>query len=134
MAFPLRNLHLNLSNVARTTNAKSMPVNGTNEIYERDEDGQKTDKLKNLVIDCAGYRGATLSVKFPVEIKEKFDDLKKQLENDVTIEIAFVGLKLTAYSLKANDGTVVSGVSAKADDFTIVKNDADTIDYDDAIL
>ena len=134
MAFPLRNLHLNLSNVARTTNAKSMPVNGTNEIYERDEDGQKTDKLKNLVIDCAGYRGATLSVKFPVEIKEKFDDLKKQLENDVTVEIAFVGLKLTAYSLKANDGTVVSGVSAKADDFTIVKNDADTIDYDDAIL
>lgn len=134
MAFPLRNLHLNLSNVARTTNAKSMPVNGTNEIYERDEDGQKTDKLKNLVIDCAGYRGATLSVKFPVEIKEKFDDLKKQLENDVTIEIAFVGLKLTAYSLKANDGTVVSGVSAKADDFTIVKNDADTIDYDEAIL
>ena len=89
--FPLRNLHLNLSNVARTTNAKSMPVNGVNKIYERGADGQKTEQLKSLLVDCSGYRGATLSVKFPVEIKDKFDELEKQLENDVTIEIAFTG-------------------------------------------
>lgn len=134
MAFPLRNLHLNLSTVARTTNAKSMPVNGVSEIYERDENGQKTEQLKNLVIDCSGYRGATLSVKFPVEIKDKFDDLKKQLENDVTIEIAFTGLKLTAYSLKANDGSVLSGVSAKADDFDIVSTNTDDFDIDDVTI
>ena len=117
--FPLRNLHLNLSNVARTSNAKSMPVNGVSEIYERDENGQKTDQLKNLVVDCSGYRGATLSVKFPVEIKDKFDDLKKRLENDVTIEIAF---------------TVLSGVSAKADDFDIVSTNADDFDIDDVTI
>lgn len=131
MPFPLRNLHLNLSNVAQTTNAKSMPVNGTNEIYERDENGQKTDTLKNLVVDCSGYRGATLSVKFPTTIKEKFDDLKKQLENDVNIQISFTKLKLTAYALKTDDNSVLSGVSAKADDFTIVSSIADSIDLDD---
>ena len=62
--------------------------------------------------------------------KEKIDAIKAELENDVEIKISFSGLKLTPYALKANNGDVLSGVSAKADDFEITYSGSDEIDID----
>ena len=72
-------------------------------------------------MDCSAYRGDTLKVKFPVTVESKINKLKKLLYDDVTVEISFSGLKLTPYAMIAKDGSLISGVSAKADDFEIVK-------------
>ncbi len=116
----LKNVRLTLGNVARTTNSKTMPVNEVGEIRSVDEaTGKPLDAVTGYTITCSAYRGDELKVKFPVTVKEKWEQLKTELENDVNIEISFTNLKLTPYALKTNDGNVLSGVSAKADDFNI---------------
>ena len=125
----LRNVRLTLANVARTTNAKSMEALNVGTVKERLEDGTYSDKVNNYTVDCAAYRGDTLKVKFPTTVASKIETLKNHLENDELVEISFKGLKLLPYAMKANDGSVLSGVSAKADDFEIHVKEID-IDED----
>lgn len=125
----LKNVRLTLANVARTTNSKTMPVNEAGAIYKLDELGKKTEVVDNYYIDCSANKGDVLKVKFPVtpEIAERIEQLKADLENDVDIEISFSGLKLTAYAIKTESGSVLSGVSGKAEDFTIVTSVEDVM-------
>lgn len=123
----LKNVRLVLGNVARTTNAKTLPVNSVGTIYEMDENSKSTEKITGYTVTCSAYRGDELKIKFPLEVASKIDELKKQLENDVEIEISFSKLKLTPYALKTKSGDVISGVSAKADDFTIESNKSDDL-------
>lgn len=126
----LRNVRLTLANVARTTNAKTMEAISVGSIKVRLDDGTYSDEIANYTVDCAAYRGDTLKVKFPVTVADKIATLKKHLDDDVLVEVSFTGLKLSPYALKANDGSVLSGVSAKADDFELhVK----TLDFDEEI-
>lgn len=121
----LRNVRLTLANVARTTNAKTMDVINVGTVRVRLEDGNYSNEISNYTVTCAGYRGDSLKIKFPVTVAEKITELKKHLENDELVEISFKGLKLTPYALKANDGSILSGVSAKADDFEIFVKELD---------
>lgn len=133
--YNLRNLRVGLANVAPTTNAKGLVVNGVREAYETDANGNRTDIVKEYIIDCAGYRGATLPVKFPVSIKDKFLSLKHDLDtSDVMVTISFNNLKLTPFALLTKQNTVLSGVSAKADDFEILSSNADDILLDEDII
>lgn len=127
----LKNLKLLLGNVARTTNAKTMPVNSVGTTYETDENGNRTGTVSGYSITCSAYRGDELKVKFPLGVADKIEELKTQLENDVEIEISFTGLKLTPYALKTKSGEVISGVSAKADDFSVVSSKLDELMLDD---
>ena len=115
----LRNVRLTLANVARTTNSKTMEVIQVGTTKVRLDDGTYSDEIVNYTVDCAAYRGDTLKGKFPVDVAEKIAVLRKHLENDELVEIGFKGLKLIPYAMKANDGSVLSGVSAKAEDFEI---------------
>lgn len=111
-----------MGNVARTTNSKSMEVIATSVIQKRNDSNTGfTDEIEGYAVDCSAYRGDTLKVKFPVTVEAKINKLKKLLYDDVTVEISFSGLKLTPYAMLGKDGTLISGVSAKADDFEIVK-------------
>lgn len=130
----LRNVRLMLANVARTTNSKSMPVNGVGVIYAQDANGNRTEEVTGYTITCAAYRGDELKIKFPTAVADKIADLRNQLENDVEIEIGFTNLKLTPYALKTNSGDVLSGVSAKADDFEIVSSKLDEFLLDDDVI
>lgn len=124
----LKNVRLTLGNVARTTNSKTMPVNEVGEIRSVDEaTGKPLDTVTGYTVTCSAYRGDELKIKFPATVKEKWEQLKTELENDVNIEISFTNLKLTPYALKTNDGNVLSGVSAKADDFNIELAGSDDI-------
>lgn len=127
----LKNVRLVLGNVARTTNAKTLPVNSVGTIYKMDDNGKPTEEIIGYTITCSAYRGDELKVKFPIEVADKFNELKKQLENDVEIEISFTKLKLIPYALKTQSGEVLSGVSAKAEDFTIESSKTDDLLFDD---
>lgn len=125
----LKNLRLTLANVARTTNTKTLPVNETGTIREKNEDGSYSGTIKQYTVDCATRNGDNLKVKFGTDVAGKIAELDRLLENDVEVEISFSGLKLTPYALKSNDGSILSGVSAKADDFEIHK----ASEYDELI-
>lgn len=118
----LKNVRMTMANVARTTNAKSMEVISTSVIQKRNDSNTGfTNEIEGYAVDCSAYRGDTLKVKFPVTVEAKINKLKKLLYDDVTVEISFTGLKLTPYAMLGKDGSLISGVSAKADDFEIVK-------------
>lgn len=125
----LKNVRLTLANVARTTNSKTIPVNDAGYVNKFDELGKKTDVVDCYFIDCSANKGDVLKVKFPVtpEIAEKIEQLKADLENDIDIEISFTNLKLTPFALKADNGSVLSGVAGKADDFTVVTSVEDVM-------
>lgn len=127
----LKNVRLTLANVARTTNSKTMSVNDAGAIYKKDDDGNWTQEIDGYYVDCSAYRGDTLKIKFDKSVANKIAQLQKELENDVEIEISFTGLKLTPYALKSSTGSVLSGVSAKAEDFAIEKSASTSIDFDD---
>lgn len=126
----LRSLKLFLGNIARTTNSKSLPVNSIGNIYETDENGNRSDTIVGYTINCATNKGDEIKIKFPMSVEEKITDLKRQLENDVEIEISFTNLKLTPYALKTKSGDVISGVSGKADDFNIFSTKMDDVGFD----
>lgn len=65
---------------------------------------------------------------------DKIADLRNKLENDVEIEVGFTNIKLTPYALKTSAGDVISGVSAKADDFNITSANLDELVMDDDIV
>jgi hypothetical protein len=111
-----------------------MTVNDTGVIYNTDDSGNRTTEITGYTITCSAYRGDELKIKFPTNVADKIADLNQQLKNDIEIEVAFVNLKLTPYALKTKSGDVISGVSAKADDFTIVSANLPELLDDDIIL
>lgn len=131
----LRNLRTPLSSVAKTTNAKGLEVISTSTVKKRNEANTGfTDEIEGYAIECSVYRGDTLKIKFPVTVADKIANLKKLLDEDVTVEISFTGLKISPYAMIARDGTLLSGVSGKATDFEIIKelrNEIEELDWVD---
>ena len=113
----LRNIRLTLANVAKTPNSKIMEVIGTGIIRERLVDGTYSDKVIGYTLECSANKGDTLKVKFPANTKEKIEKITTLLQDDMLVEVSFVNLKLTPYAMLTKEGGVLSGVSAKADDF-----------------
>lgn len=130
----LKNVRLTLANVARTTTSKTMPVNEVGVIFKQDAEGNRTDEIGGYTITCSAYRGDELKIKFPVTVAEKVAELRNKLENDVEIEVSFTNLKLIPYALKTKSGDVISGVSAKADDFEIASANLDEFVVEDDVV
>ncbi len=121
----LRNVRLTLANIAPTTNARSLVANEVAEIKERDMDGNPTDKVIGYSITCVARRD-TITIKFEnLDVKPECERLKKLLEDDFLVEISLEGLRLVPFALKTATGDILSGVSAKAQSFKIVKNEKD---------
>ena len=131
----LKNLRITLSNIGRTTNCKGLEVISTSTVKKRNEANTGfTDEIEGYSIDCSAYRGDTIKIKFPVTVADKIENLKKLLDDDVTVEIGFIGLKLTPYAMIARDGSLLAGVSGKATDFEIIKeirSDIEELDWVD---
>ncbi len=123
----LRNVRLTLANIAPTTNAKSLVANEAGVIKEKGEDGKLIpDRIGGYSVSCTARRDS-ITIKFPLDVKEEWEKLKELLENDVLVEISFTDLKLTPFALVSSSGQLLSGVSAKAKSFQIVKSTADEI-------
>lgn len=130
----LNSLRIGMANVARTPNAKTLEVVNTGATKVRLDNGTYSDQIDNYIVECAVNRGDTLKVKFPLSVANKIENLKNFLYDDnALVEISFTNLKLFPYALKTNDGSVLSGVSAKADDFEIHVKEFD-MDFDDTLL
>ncbi len=129
----LRNMHLVLANVARTTGDRSLQVNSVSIRNAIDGEGHRTEEVVGYNLNCAARKGDTLTVKFPLSVKTKFEELKKLLDDDAEVTVSFTNLKLTAYALQSKSGELLSGVSAKEDDFKIENTHLDDDDFADEI-
>ena len=118
----LKNVRLTLANVNRTTNAKDMEAIEVTVNRVRNEDGSMGRDVDSYSIECAAYHD-TLKVKVGKELATKVTALQDALNDDVTVMVTFEGLKLKPYAMIGSDGKLLSGVSAKADDFNFVKAD-----------
>ena len=118
----LKNVRLTLANVNRTTNAKDMEAIEVSVNRVRNEDGTMGKDIESYSIECAAYHD-TLKVKVGKEHAAKVTALQDALSNDLTVMVIFEGLKLKQYAMIGADGKLLSGVSAKADDFTFTTLD-----------
>lgn len=130
----LRNIRLTLANVNTATNKRDMEVVETSVNRERLSDGTIGRDVESYNIHCVAYKGDILKVKVGKELAGKVSELNTALRDDVTVLVTFTGLKLKAYALKATDGSIISGVSGRADDFEYTVQDSDdlnlNIDFD----
>lgn len=128
----LRNVHIALGNIARTTNSKSLEAIGARELKKRNPDGSWDPNPIGYAIDCAVRRGDTQTVKFPLSVADKIATLQEHLKDNVQVNITFSGLKLSLYDMKTSNGELLAGVSAKADDFEmeIIHPDIDDLAID----
>lgn len=123
----LKNLRLTLANVNTATNKKDMEVVETSVNRVRLEDGTLGRDIESYNIHCSAYKGDVLKVKVGKELAGKVSELNTALRDDVTVLVTFTGLKLKAYALKATDGSIISGVSGRADDFQYEVQDSDDL-------
>lgn len=119
----LKNIRLGISNVNTTTNKKDFEVAETSVNRIRNEDGSIGKDFDSYSIHCLAYKGDILKVKVPKALSDKVTALSDALSDDVIVSVTFTNLKLKAYALKGSDGSVISGVSAKADDFEYTARD-----------
>lgn len=123
----LRNIRLTLANVNTTTSRKDMEVVETSVNRVRLEDGTIGRDVESYNLHCVAYKGDILKVKVGKELAGKITKLNDTLNDDVTVLVTFTGLKLKAYALKATDGSIISGVSGRADDFNFEVQDSDDL-------
>ena len=117
----LKNLRLTLANVNTTTNKKDLEVVEITTNRIRLDDGTWSKEIDSFSLHCLAYRGDILKVKVGKELADKVTKLNNALGDDVTVNVTFTGLKLKAYAMRGNgDSGVISGVSARADDFEFV--------------
>lgn len=126
----LKNIRLTLANVNTTTNRKDMEVVETSINRERLQDGTMGRDIESYSLHCTAYKGDILKVKVPKELADKVTKLSQALSDDVTVLVTFTGLKLKAYAMKASDGSIISGVSGRADDFEYIVQDSDDMDIE----
>ena len=124
----LKNIRLGISNVNTTTNRKDFEVVETSVNRNRNEDGSFGRDFDFYSIHCLAYKGDILKVKVPKVLSDKVTALSDTLSDDVVVTVTFTNLKLKAYAMKGNDGSVISGVSAKADDFEFTVNEDEMTD------
>lgn len=128
----LQSLRLGLSNIARTTNTKTLPVIRATKNYDRDNEGNVTENVKEYVVECGTRMYDTIKIKFPPSLKAEIEKLEQMLENNMLVEIGFTNLKLTPYALESKNGSLISGVTGRASGFTIVSSESD--DLDDIVI
>ena len=115
----VQNLDVQLPAVSGNPRSKSLEVANVGSLYEKDASGKNTENLIGFYVNCFARRGDTLKVKFPLEVESKIRQLNQLIDKDKVVSITFTALRLKPYAFKGANGSVVSGVAAKADDFEI---------------
>lgn len=126
----LKNVRLTLANVNTSISKKDMEVVETSVNRVRLDDGTMGRDVESYNLHCVAYKGDILKVKVGKELADKVTKLSQALCDDVTVLVTFTGLKLKAYALKAADGSIISGVSGRADDFDFEVQDSDDLNLD----
>ncbi|SFQ21272.1 hypothetical protein SAMN04487928_1244 [Butyrivibrio proteoclasticus] len=129
MSMALSQLHLSTSSIAEKTSAKDFQAVEARINHKFDAaTNTQLEEIDRISITVLGYRGSTPVVKLPINLVKKVTELKEKLDANNSVRIAFEGLKIKPYALINDKGSLISGVSCSADDFTITQCDEDDLE------
>ena len=116
----ISNIRLGLDNI----NAKGVPSDSGKAVAVNFKVPDKeSGAIEAYDIVCIGAKGSNYSIRVPYspENKEKVDELQKDLNKYEIVRIIPdpFSLKVSAYAFLGERGNLISGVSVKADTFTI---------------
>ncbi len=124
----ISNIRLNLDNI----NAKGLPSDSANAVAVNFKVPDKeSGVIEAYDIVCIGAKGSNYSLRVPfsAENKEKVDILQKDLNKFEIVRIIPDpnSLKISAYAFLGEKGNLVSGVSVKAETFTVEDDDEEIV-------
>ena len=124
----ISNIRLNLDNI----NAKGIPSDSANAVAVNFKVPDKeSGVIEAYDIVCIGAKGSNYSLRVPfsAENKEKVDILQKDLNKFEIVRIIPDpnSLKISAYAFLGEKGNLVSGVSVKAETFTVEDDDEEIV-------
>lgn len=126
----LKNLRLDISAITRKPNERLLEVIDEGELHKYDNSSNtSTNIVEGYYVDCAAPHGDTIRVKLPIDAEEKIRDMRPMLAREETVYIIPDNLTIIPYAMPGKNGGVFSGVSAKASDFSIVKNGNKSEEY-----
>ena len=115
----LKNVRTPLSSVNRVASQKTCEVVEVKTNYKRLDDSTVSKEVDFYTIVNAGNRYDTFNVKIPATKAKKVTELAEKIQREEEVSVEYQNLKLSLYAI-VNNGILYSGVSGKADDFTIV--------------
>lgn len=118
----LKNLKLNLESILDTPSNPIFQVIETNVNRVRNDDGSWTRDVESYSLTCGVRKRDTLKVKVGKEHALKVTEITTRLQRDDDVYVTFSGLTMRAYAMLSG-GSVLSGVSANAEDFELVMPD-----------
>ena len=129
MSMSLSQLHLSASSIAEKTSSKDFQAVEVRINHKFDTTtNMQTDEIDRISLTVLGYRGSTPAVKLPINLTEKLTELKEKLDANYSVRVSFDGLRIRPYALINDKGTLISGVSCSADNFTITPCDEDDLE------
>lgn len=124
----LSNVKVDLSNL----NQKDIPSDSADAVAVNFKvPDKKTGEIKAYDIVCVGRKGSNYSIRIPFspENKEKINALQKRLAKDEIVRVVpdSDSINISLYAFLGEKGNLVSGVSVKADTFSIADDEEDFI-------
>lgn len=117
----LKDIKLDLSNIVAN------PQEETVQAVSARNDTDKSSVIIGYRLEILTRRGSRNPVKLPLneDNKKKIERVAELLKKHDTVEVILSDTTIRPYALISN-GNLISGVSIKADSFTIVEPDAET--------
>lgn len=116
----LKDVRIGLENVVADPTKESIQIVGAR------SDTDKDSKIIGVRLEALTRRGSRNPVKFPLtdENRENMEKVKNLLSKQDSVSVVLVNPTVKLYAMLSN-GNLISGVSIKADSFTIVEPEAD---------
>ena len=131
----ISNIYIGIGNLHTATNRRDCDVTKTGIVYERDEAGNATSTPKSCYIETSGRVGDTFRTRIPIQHRGQVEAVQLALDSGKAVAVTYKGFKAKLYAFTNQQGSLQSGVSCSASDFTYeVKEVSADEEFDDALI
>ncbi|MCI9591558.1 MAG: hypothetical protein HFG42_13610 [Lachnospiraceae bacterium] len=122
----LQDLRLTLDNI----NPKQTPGDCVDCVAAALQTDKATNTINGIAFDCIGARGSRFAVKLEnnEETKAVLEEVQHLLKKTETVRLVPDNIRITPYAFLTDKGSLLSGVSVKADSIAI-KEEEEEIPY-----
>lgn len=124
---PIRFWRMALGNICPKASDRDVEVSGIRTRYVRDTDNNPTSTPEGYNLSFLCLKGFTQTVKLPLTVQPKVEEIEKLLAQQAIVRVKFIGLNMRAYAMMQN-GEQIVGISATAQDVEITSTEAPEID------
>jgi hypothetical protein len=119
----VNDLRLSLANI----NPKQVPAGCSDCVSVTFNTERGTNKVIGYNLVCCGVKGSTYSLKLDnsAENKAIYEEVQARLRKEEIVRLVPNNVRITAYAFLSDTGSLLSGVSVKADSVVIADDDDD---------